>query len=107
MNAHLPQSVKATAQKLATEAQEFAHREPSHATAVAVGVALGWHLIPTRLIFRTLVAAASGLAKPALLALGAMKAFELYRSSHEVQQHDVAGVSSTKHPRESALVIIP
>jgi len=102
----LAQSAKDTVQQLATDAQAFVHEHPQQAAAAAVGIALGWHLLPTRLLFRTLAVAASGLAKPTLLAFGALKAFEIYRSSHRAQP-EAAFVPISKHPVESGLVIIP
>jgi len=77
----LAHSAKDTAEKLAHQAQDFARKEPALTTAAAVGVALGWHILPTRLLFRTVAATAGVLIRPALLCLGALKTYEMYCSA--------------------------
>jgi len=96
------QAAKESVQKLAAKVQEYAHRDPVQATAIALGIALGWHLIPTKVLFRTVAFSTAALAKPTLLVLGAMKAIEVYNTSQAAKRP-----SSKWHATANEQVIVP
>ena len=59
------------------QAEAFARREPARAVASAVGAGLLLNLLPVRAILGALGAVAFVVARPALLFLGLLKAWEL------------------------------
>ena len=59
------------------EIEDFARREPTQAVAVAFGVGLLVHLVPTRILVGTVTALGALLVRPVLLTLGLTKAMEL------------------------------
>ena len=60
------------------QVEEFVHREPLKALATAFGVGLLLEVIPQRSTARAVAAVAVKLVSPTLLALGALKVWELY-----------------------------
>lgn len=69
--------VEECVQKLVGEAEEFARRDPSKAVGIAFGVGLALNVVPKRFLVGTVALAAVTLARPVLLGLGVMKAFEI------------------------------
>lgn len=67
----------APVQSLLHSAEEFARRDPAKAMAAAFGVGLLLNLVPPRVIVGTVTAVAVPFMRPALIALGLLKAFEL------------------------------
>ena len=59
------------------QAEAFARREPVKAVASAVGAGFLVHLLPMRAILGALIAVAFALARPTLLFLGLLKAWDL------------------------------
>ena len=59
------------------QAEEFARREPVKAVASAVGAGFLLNLLPVRAILGALIAVAFALARPTLLFLGLLKAWDL------------------------------
>ncbi len=59
------------------EAEDFARREPVKAVASAAGAGLLLHLLPIRAILGALLAIVFALARPLLLFLGLLKAWEM------------------------------
>lgn len=68
---------EAPIKNLLHSAEEFARRDPAKAMAAAFGVGLLLNLVPPRVIVGTVTAVAVPFMRPALLALGLLKAFEL------------------------------
>jgi len=68
---------EAPAPSLLHSAEEFARRDPAKAMAAAFGVGLLLNLVPPRVIVGTVTAVAVPFMRPALIALGLLKAFEL------------------------------
>jgi len=64
-------------QKLVTEAEDFARRDPTKAVAVAFGLGVALNIVPKRLLVGTATLAAVTLARPILMSLGVLKAFEM------------------------------
>lgn len=63
--------------QMMAEIQELARKEPTKAVAVAFGVGLLVHLVPTRFLVGTVTAVGALLVRPVLLTLGLTKAVEL------------------------------
>lgn len=59
------------------QAEAFARREPVKAVASAVGAGFLLNLLPVRAILGALLAVAFAVARPALLFLGLLKAWEI------------------------------
>jgi hypothetical protein len=72
------QPVAELAKRAAGDLQHFAEREPGKAAAAAACAFLALSIIPARVIVGT----ATALAKPALLTLGIIKAFEMCRNAN-------------------------
>ncbi len=68
---------EAPVQRLLHRAEDYARRDPAKAMAAAFGAGLLLNLIPPRVIIGTVTAVAVPFMRPALLALGLFKAFEL------------------------------
>jgi hypothetical protein len=64
-------------QRLLHQAEEYARRDPAKAMATAFGAGLLLNLVPPRVVVGTVTAVAVPFMRPALLALGLFKAFEL------------------------------
>lgn len=62
---------------LLQKAEDYARREPAKAAAAAFGAGLLLNVIPPRLIIGTVAAVTVPFVRPALFALGLLKAFEL------------------------------
>lgn len=63
-----------------TKADDFARHEPTKAIFSAAGIGFVINLLPIGAIVGGLVAAAFALARPVLLFLGRLKAFEFFRA---------------------------
>ena len=63
--------------RLIHQVEEFVRQEPAKAVATALGAGLLLNLLPTRVIVGTLTAVAVPFMRPALFALGMIKACEL------------------------------
>ena len=70
-------------QKLVSEAEDFARRDPTKAVAVAFGLGVALNVLPKRLLVGTVTLAALTLGRPLLLSLGVLKAFEMCCSSKQ------------------------
>ncbi len=103
----LVESAKEAAQKAVERAREFVHHEPTQAAAVAVGLVLGWHILPTRLLIRSVALAAGVLTQPVLIALGTMKAAEIYRTSQKVQASEASPELPETPSSSPAIIIVP
>lgn len=86
--------VQAAGKKAFDEVRGFVQEHPQLSSAAVVGFALGFHLVPVRLIAKAIGSAAGGLAAPALITLGALKALEWYhaKDSTETPSDTVSGV---------------
>lgn len=65
------------ARRLLHQAEEFTRREPAKALATAFGAGLLLNVVPPRVILGAVTAVAVPFMRPALFALGLLKAFEL------------------------------
>ena len=63
--------------RLIHQVEEFVRQEPAKAVATALGAGLLLNLLPTRVIVGTLTAVAVPFMRPALFALGLVKACEM------------------------------
>jgi hypothetical protein len=75
LSSELP--VEQCVQKLVTEAEDFARRDPAKAVGVAFGLGVALNLLPKRLLVGTATLAAVTMARPVLMSLGVLKAFEM------------------------------
>ena len=71
------ETTESSIHRLVREAEEFARKEPAKAVATAFGAGLLLNLLPTRVIVGTITAVAVPFMRPALLALGLIKACEM------------------------------
>lgn len=71
-------------------ADDFVRQEPTRAVASAFGIGFLLNLLPLATIVGALVSLAFTLARPVLLCLGLLKAFELYQSKieHSTATHE-------------------
>ncbi len=94
MNADQPTSTTAaettefSIHRLVREAEEFARKEPAKAVATAFGAGLLLNLLPTRVIVGTITAVAVPFMRPALLALGLIKACEMCCTDSKTEAGD-------------------
>lgn len=75
--ADVTQASESPLQRLLQSAEEYARRDPAKAMATAFGAGLLLNLVPPRVIVGTVTAVAVPFMRPALFALGLLKAFEL------------------------------
>lgn len=73
-----PKPAERFADQLVQSARDVANAEPSKAVAIAFGVGLMIHFLPTRFIASSVATAATAIARPTLMTLGVIKAFEIY-----------------------------
>lgn len=71
---------------LMNRADDYARREPTRATVSAFGAGVILNLLPLGAIAALIVDAAFALVRPALLALGLLRAFELLRAKTSTTQ---------------------
>ena len=74
-------------QRMIREAEEFARREPTKALAAAFGAGFLLNVLPTRFIVGTVTAVAVPFMRPALLALGLIKAAEMCCAESKPESH--------------------
>ena len=91
MNADKPappvpaETTESSIQRLVREAEEFARKEPAKAVATAFGAGLLLNFLPTRFIVGTITAVAVPFMRPALLALGLIKACEMCFTDSKIE----------------------
>ncbi len=59
------------------KAAEFARRQPTQVLGAACAAGVLLNIVPAKVVARSVLGAASSLGRPALLALGVLKLFEL------------------------------
>ncbi|MDI1312855.1 hypothetical protein [Prosthecobacter sp.] len=72
-----PKPAEQFVHRLVNDAETMARNEPAKAMAVALGLGLVLHVLPTRFLVASVTAVTLTVLRPALLTLGVVKAFEL------------------------------
>lgn len=82
--------VEDSVQQWLREAGDYARRQPTQVLGAACAAGVLLNVVPAKVIVRSALTAASALGRPALLALGVMKVFELVTS--RTHTHPAAAV---------------
>ena len=69
--------MQSSIQRAVRGTEDFVHNEPAKALAVAFGAGLVLNIIPPRILVGTIIAVTVPFMRPALLALGLVKACEM------------------------------